>query len=105
MLLLFLIARHGCRVVALQTGGAFLQSKNAVVSGARMYRERTLLGFILLSRESKNAKSVFLLSDALINPARGTSRFALVASSALHGTDAVSLLCRPVAHFCKAKMR
>ena len=60
----------------MQTGCAFLHSKNAVVSGARMYRERTLLGFILLSRKSKNAKSVFLLSDALINPVHCSDLFA-----------------------------
>ncbi len=46
-------ARHRCRVDTTQ---------NAVVRNTRMYPERTLLGFALLSRKAKNARRVFLLS-------------------------------------------
>ncbi|UTD02006.1 hypothetical protein HRI97_02455 [Treponema socranskii subsp. buccale] len=51
--------RHGCRVVPLQNSCAFLQSKNAVVSGTRMYRERTLLGIILEVGRRKTAEPFF----------------------------------------------
>ncbi|ERF60437.1 hypothetical protein HMPREF1325_2417 [Treponema socranskii subsp. socranskii VPI DR56BR1116 = ATCC 35536] len=53
-------ARHGGRVVFLQNSRVFLLRKNTIVSGTRMYCERPLLGFALLSREAKNAYSVFL---------------------------------------------
>ena len=46
--------RHGRRVVTRHNSCAFLQSKNTVVSGTRMYRSLPPLGFALIkSREEK----------------------------------------------------
>ena len=52
---------HGTDAVSrlCKNGRVFLRSKNMVVSGSRMYRERALLGIALLSRESKNADAFF----------------------------------------------